>query len=154
MAEKKIIVSYSGEADENLLIFLLKKVENSPAVPKKIKKNVCLATLELINNIIEHHSKSAECKYELSQSPLEIILKTENFSRPTSVNFVQRRIDLIRAQKSTEEFYFSLLHNTKPGVSRMLGLVRIFRKCEGKINVGTDKSGKKIVFTLKFTKNA
>lgn len=146
---KTLILSFSGLADETLLSFLLKKIEASAEIDERIKSKVCLITVELINNVITHHHQRPFCSYALYRKGKEIILRCENYARSAQVAFVKKRLEQIRKEKNKEEFYFSLLNNTQPGVSRKLGLVRVFRKCGGKITVSAGAHTKKITITLK-----
>jgi hypothetical protein len=149
----KVIYSFAGLVDDSLLPFLLEKIESSRDVRKGLKRKICLVTLELINNVIEHHYREPFCRFRLAKKNEEIILRCENNAKAGDVRFVQKRIENIKSKKDKEAFYFSLLNDTRPGVSGMLGLVRIYRNSSGRMRVSGDPASKKLIITLKFGPN-
>jgi hypothetical protein len=145
---KKIILSFKGMADETLLSFLLRQIESSGSVPAKLKTRICLLTVELINNVITHHSDSPYCVFLIKKMKSSIELYCGNFSTEKKINFIRERIEQAKKVKNLSDFYYGLLKNTRPGISRKLGLVRMYKNCDGRMYIKTQRSDNKTFITL------
>ncbi|MBC7864118.1 MAG: hypothetical protein IAF38_14170 [Bacteroidia bacterium] len=155
-SDKDLILDFSGVADEKLLSFLLGKIENSRKIPRKLKTKICLLTVELIHNNIGHSKDSAHCIYKLEKTEDGFEITSGNYTTKKNLDFVKQRLLKAKKEKDITAFYYSLLKNTRPGISRKLGLVRIYKSCNGNIKVSSQVIEKKIFikFHLKLNSHA
>jgi len=136
---EKIIVSFAGPADEALLNFIIKKIENSNLASRKTKPKLCITAIELINNVITHGYRSAFCIFNLEKSGRGFEMTCGNFFSDKNVTYIKSRIKETAKQKDLETFYYSLLRNSKPGTSGKLGIVRMYKISEGNFDITKEK---------------
>jgi hypothetical protein len=155
-SNKDVILDFSGTADEKLLSSLLEKIESSRKIPRKLKTKICLLTVEMVHNNIGHSKGSSQCVYSLEKTATGFEIVSGNFTTKKNLDFVKQRLVRASKEKDITAFYYSLLKNTRPGVSRKLGLVRIYKGCNGNIKVSSKTIEKKtfIKFHLKLIPHA
>lgn len=136
---QNIVVSFVGAADEALLNFILRKIEQSSLVGRKTKSRLCISAIELINNVITHGNRSSFCVFHIEKSGRSFDVVCGNFITEKKFEYIRQRIKETSRQKDLENFYYGLLRNSKPGTSGKLGLVRMFKISEGNFEVKKEK---------------
>lgn len=154
MAETLDKIIFEGEITDSTIADLIKQIDIISSLSKKLKSKLKIVIIELCTNIVSHHSGSAEAFIRIEPGEEACHLEVTNYVNQNDLEIIEKIIQKLQVEKDLDEYYFSrLAANTNSNLSAKLGLIRVYKMCEGNFQIHKELVASKVRLTLKLNMN-
>ncbi len=151
--ELKNRIYYEGDLDEDVLIFFMKKTNTIDFCSGKTKSNLKIALIELITNAITHLSGVAYGRVLVTKQNDDCYVAVSNIVNPNSLVVLMDNIKRIKSIKDVKKEYNKLLADASFDKLVGLGLLEIFNKSNGNVEITTESALENTLVTIKLKIN-
>jgi hypothetical protein len=124
-----------GNLDQDTISYFLKHLDNYSAA-RNIKHKLKIILIELISNILVH-SDTPYGSISIEHSNGDFVIKAINYTGAEKAERAILLVEEIRMKSDLRGHYLNLLSKVTPDNQVSLGLIEIFRLCEGRINISS-----------------
>jgi hypothetical protein len=135
-----------GNLDEATISYFLKHLDNFNT-SKKVKHKMKVVLIELVSNIIIH-SDTRYGSVSIMHRNSDFVVNASNFTGMEKVNKTIALVNEIREKKDPREHYLNMLSGVTYESQVSLGLIEIFRLCDGNINITGSRIGTKVAINF------
>lgn len=142
-------IYFEGDIDELVLVFILKKLSQTQSCPKQIKSSLKIILIEIITNIISHHSFSNHGIISIKGFKGYCLIEAGNFANKENIEVIKANIDEVKKVKNIKDHYKNLLKSVSYEKSVNLGLIEIYNRSKGNLKLETQEILGKSFITFK-----
>ncbi len=144
--ENKNRIYFEGDLDENVLVFFLKKISDGNYFSNKFKSNLKIILIELITNAITHYHNLAFGKVLVEKNGDHYLISVTNFISQKNLQLLKKNLIYFKSLKEVKSQYHALLKSATLEKSAGLGLLEIYNRAKGNVQLQTQTvSGNKII---------
>jgi hypothetical protein len=125
---KENVITYKGKINQKILLALVgnhERILNKMSVGKSAKRNIIIAFVETVQNMINYCTLEDGCFVNSEFHPNKWILKSSNYINPDdyeSLNTVLNNIKTLKAEDIKKEFYTKLKNDSIKNNTSAAGL--------------------------------
>lgn len=152
MAETLHKIFFEGEVTDEVIAKLLREIDCSTGISKKLKGNLKVVVIELCTNIVSHHSGTTHSTVKIHPDETGCGVEVSSFVNLNDFEIIQKIIEQLRAEENIEEYYFKrMANNPDSNLSAQLGLIRVYKICEGQMQLESELVASKyrLIFKLR-----
>jgi hypothetical protein len=154
MTETLNKIVFEGEVTDSVIADLIKQIEKHTGLSKKLKNKLKIVIIELGTNIVSHHSGTADALVTIEPDTKGCRLEVVNYINQNDLEIIEKIIEKLHVQEDLDDYYFSRLGtNIDTNISAKLGLIRVYKICEGNFQVHKELISSKVKLTLKLSIN-
>ena len=145
-------IYFEGELSEAEIARLLVKLDQWTDNIFRNKTRIKLAIIELCSNVISHHSGTEYGSVSIIPEDRKCIVEVKSYASSNDLEIIKNVLKEIRASSDLKNHYFKKLEHVGSR-SANLGILRVYRICEGNLVLESEIVASKVLLTFKLIIN-
>jgi hypothetical protein len=145
-------IYFEGELSETEIVVLLNKLDSWPEGLFKNKAAIKFAIIELCSNVISHHSGTEYSWVSIVPEEGQCLVEVKSYASINDLEILNTILNEIRTSPDLKALYFNKLEQVG-NKSANLGILRVFRICDGNLILESEIVASKILLTFKLKIN-